>query len=392
MELIFSIEKQVMARTDSLVIASHSKKVHSCSFTFSEEWQDMTKSATFKKNHITYDVLLDNDSCTIPSEVLRSTGAFEVGVYGSDGQRTITSNLVSVEVVAGSPTEGLESHTTPSMFEQIMDKIKNIETGDIDPEAVEGIVASYVEEHKDELKGADGAKGDTGAQGEKGEKGADGEAGAKGKSAYELAIAMGYHGDLTSWLASLKGEKGEQGEQGIQGDKGEKGDTGATGAKGDKGDKGDTGEKGADGANGVNGKSAYQIAVDNGFSGTESEWLASLKGDKGDKGEKGDTGDSGSGANIPYALIGEYLPNASDTASKKVVASAGATSATFDANSFMTRYNVTSADLDLDISAETASGDVVSYNNVSVTGGIVTITFDALAEQTTFICKCSVIQ
>lgn len=52
----------------------------------------------------------------------------------------------------------------------------------------------------------------------------------------------------------------------------------------------------------VIGKSAYQVAVDNGFIGTEQEWLASLKGDKGDtgatgaqgeKGEKGDKGDKG---------------------------------------------------------------------------------------------------
>ena len=33
---------------------------------------------------------------------------------------------------------------------------------------------------------------------------------------------------------------------------------------------------------GEDGKSAYQIAVENGFIGTESEWLESLKGDKGD--------------------------------------------------------------------------------------------------------------
>lgn len=41
------------------------------------------------------------------------------------------------------------------------------------------------------------------------------------------------------------------------------------------------------------GKSAYQIAVDNGFRGTETEWLASLKGDKGDKGDRGEKGDTG---------------------------------------------------------------------------------------------------
>lgn len=37
--------------------------------------------------------------------------------------------------------------------------------------------------------------------------------------------------------------------------------------------------KGKDGANGIEGKSAYEIAVKNGFGGTEEEWLESLKAD-----------------------------------------------------------------------------------------------------------------
>lgn len=39
------------------------------------------------------------------------------------------------------------------------------------------------------------------------------------------------------------------------------------------------------GGKGNPGKSAYQVAVDNGFVGTEEEWLASLKGAKGDPGD-----------------------------------------------------------------------------------------------------------
>lgn len=35
---------------------------------------------------------------------------------------------------------------------------------------------------------------------------------------------------------------------------------------------------------GPQGESAYQIAVRNGFVGTQAEWLASLKGEKGDPG------------------------------------------------------------------------------------------------------------
>ena len=59
------------------------------------------------------------------------------------------------------------------------------------------------------------------------------------------------------------------------------------GEKGDKGDKGDTGSHGA------NGKSAYEIALQNGFTGTEADWLTSLKGQKGDTGAKGERGEKG---------------------------------------------------------------------------------------------------
>jgi hypothetical protein len=48
--------------------------------------------------------------------------------------------------------------------------------------------------------------------------------------------------------------------------------------------RGEAGENGV-GTKGGDGKSAYQIAVDNGFVGNEAQWLASLKGDKGDKGD-----------------------------------------------------------------------------------------------------------
>lgn len=46
----------------------------------------------------------------------------------------------------------------------------------------------------------------------------------------------------------------------------------------------DTGVK-AEGEDGKDGKSAYQLAVDNGYPSRLDTWLASLKGDKGDKGD-----------------------------------------------------------------------------------------------------------
>ena len=65
------------------------------------------------------------------------------------------------------------------------------------------------------------------------------------------------------------------------------------GAKGDTGASGKDGTNGIDGKDGNNGKSAYQIWLDAGNTGTEEDYLASLKGADGAKGEKGDTGATG---------------------------------------------------------------------------------------------------
>ena len=53
------------------------------------------------------------------------------------------------------------------------------------------------------------------------------------------------------------------------------------------------GELGGGGGSGTAGKSAYEIAVDNGFVGTETEWLESLKGADGKDGTNGKNGENG---------------------------------------------------------------------------------------------------
>ena len=47
---------------------------------------------------------------------------------------------------------------------------------------------------------------------------------------------------------------------------------------------------GANGEKGTDGKSVYQIAVEQGYQGSESDWLSSLKGNKGEKGDPGNRG------------------------------------------------------------------------------------------------------
>lgn len=59
------------------------------------------------------------------------------------------------------------------------------------------------------------------------------------------------------------------------------------------------------------GKSAYEVAVENGFSGTETEWLASLKGEPGAPGADGKDGENGK---TPYVGDnGNWYIGADDT-------------------------------------------------------------------------------
>ena len=66
--------------------------------------------------------------------------------------------------------------------------------------------------------------------------------------------------------------------------------------------KGADGEAGADGQDGTDGKSAYQIAQDAGFEGTEAEWLSSLNGADGADGDDGAPGTDGADGKSAYQV------------------------------------------------------------------------------------------
>lgn len=72
--------------------------------------------------------------------------------------------------------------------------------------------------------------------------------------------------------------------------------------KGKNGIDGINGKDGSNGTNGINGKTAYQLAVDNGFAGTEKEWLTSLKGRNGADGINGKDGINGVDGKSAYQL------------------------------------------------------------------------------------------
>ena len=174
--------------------------------------------------------------------------------------------------------------------------------GDTGPMGPQGLQGPKGDAGPQGLQGPKGDTGPAGPQGPAGEAGATGPVGANGSSAYQIAVAGGFAGTEAQWLASLvgpQGAKGDTGATGPQGPQGLKGDTGDTGPQGPQGLTGPTGATGVTGPTGADGSSAYQVAVANGFAGTEAQWLASLVGPQGEQGiqgiqgPKGDTGATG---------------------------------------------------------------------------------------------------
>ena len=175
-------------------------------------------------------------------------------------------------------------------------------------------------------------------------------AGYNGRMVYVMDSSAAFVCANGNW-ESLKGEKGDKGENGKTGEPGKNGEDGANGyactmkklrtidgykivcggdsigvlMNGANGEDGIDGRDGRDGLNGsscnvvvldssdeykivcgddsvgvlrsgMNGLSAYEVAKANGFTGSEEEWLDSLKGALGDRGAKGDSGRAGKSA------------------------------------------------------------------------------------------------
>lgn len=334
--LKFCIYGQKMELINRQTIADQQICFVDMCFLFSPDWEQMDKTAQFAQGEKTYNVHLGTGNvcrCLLPAEL--QTGCVSVSVFGYAADGSVRATTVPLGI--GIKRSGFRGDgetpipPTPDLYAQLIaeidKKIADVHDGKdgvdgksayqiaVDngyPGTEQAWLASLKGDKGDTgepgsagEKGEPGEKGDTGTAGKDGRDGTDGAAGrdgVNGASAYEIAVQHGYGGSETAWLESLHGADGAKGDTGAAGAKGEKGDIGATGAKGEKGDKGDPGAAGAAGKDGAAGKSAYQIAVANGFDGTEQAWLASLKGEKGDKGdtgaagakgEKGDTGATG---------------------------------------------------------------------------------------------------
>lgn len=202
-------------------------KVH---FAFDNSWKPLHKVVQFTQDESTYNRVLGTEetSCLLPSELLAGTVKMSLFGYDAASSETVrATTVVKTLHIRPSGFEGENSNVppTPDLYQQLLQKIS--------------------EKSKD------------------------------GRSAFEIAVEHGFVGTETEWLESLRGTDGKDGLPGKDGA------DGLPGRDGTNGKNGVDGKNGTDGISGSDGKSAYIIAVEHGFSGTENEWLQSLKGKDG---------------------------------------------------------------------------------------------------------------
>ena len=243
----FLVKGQNIETLEHEVIAADQIAFVKIHFVFDNNWKPMHKVVQFTQDEITYNRVFgtENTSCFLPAEL--TAGTVKMSLFGYDAEATETvraTTIVKTLHIRPSGFEGENSNVppTPDLYQQLLQKIS--------------------------------------------EKGKD------GKSAYEIAIEHGFVGTETEWLESLKGVDGKDGVNGKNGCDGRNGVDGLPGKDGKNG------TDGLPGRDGIDGKSAYIIAVEHGFSGTENEWLQSLKGADGRDGITPDMSDYATKADI----------------------------------------------------------------------------------------------
>ena len=123
MLLTFNVQNQTIKRTDINHPVAGSKKYLRAAFSFPEEWCE-TKTAIFGHGGKYYPVILEDDECLVPWEVI-ATPFFTVSVFCGD---LITANEVQVPLEASGYHEGqTPTDPTPDVYTQLVTLVEKIQ-------------------------------------------------------------------------------------------------------------------------------------------------------------------------------------------------------------------------------------------------------------------------
>jgi len=162
--LEFKVKNQIISRNDNFGVVADSINYLTAKFDLTDSEFGGAVTAVFSSiiGGISYELILENDTCIVPWEVIKSRG-FKVSLYCNIGDKRITTNEIIIPVKESGFVKGeTPSEPTKTVYEQLLSNVK---------EAVN--VAKSVQE-KAENGEFNGTKGDKGDKGEKGEQGVPG--------------------------------------------------------------------------------------------------------------------------------------------------------------------------------------------------------------------------
>ena len=117
MQLQFLIHKQYIRRNDTNKVVSDSKNYLEAYFMFSPDWDYVNKTAVFSDGENCYEVLIINNECKVPHEVIKSP-EFTVSVFGGN---LITTNKATVNVIESGLGPNPPEPPTEDIYSQILD-------------------------------------------------------------------------------------------------------------------------------------------------------------------------------------------------------------------------------------------------------------------------------
>ncbi len=211
----FLVKGQNIETLEHEVIAADQVSFVKMHFAFDNNWKPLHKVVQFTQDENTYNRVLGTEETSCFLPSELLAGTVKMSLFGYDAASSETVRATTVVKTL---------HIRPSGFDGESSNVPPT------PDLYQQLLQKISEKGKD------------------------------GKSAFEIAVEHGFGGTETEWLESLRGADGKDGKNGTDGKNGV------------------DGKNGTDGINGSDGKSAYIIAVEHGFTGTEDDWLQSLKG------------------------------------------------------------------------------------------------------------------
>lgn len=115
---------------------------YTANFFFDDGWLGVEKTARFIGKNGHKDVILENDSCKIPPEVLKS-GLLLVGVFGGNLQTTTPARVpIRASIL---DNDGLPADPSPNVYTQIMVMIQELRDKAVSDEEIAEAVSKYME-------------------------------------------------------------------------------------------------------------------------------------------------------------------------------------------------------------------------------------------------------